>query len=147
MVPTARQPEKRYGLGAVNYRPGETVVPCEPRTRGRGIARLLEALVAKHPTGTVDVAWDNVATHHDDQVEAVARAAVGRPVLLYRPTSSPWLNPSELLGRRCRRAGTPGELFASATALLAAATDFFARYHREPRHRLAILGAKPAIVA
>jgi putative transposase len=147
MIPTPRQPEKRYGIGAVNYHTGETVVLFERRKRRREIAKLLEALVAKHPTGTIYVAWDNASTHEDDEVEDVVRAAAGRLVLLYLPTYSPWLNPIEMLWRHFRREVTHCELFASVKALLAAAADFFARYNREPRHMLSIIGAKPTIVA
>ena len=56
MIPTPGQPEKRYGIGAVNYHTGETVVLFERRKRRKEIAKLLEALVAKHPTGTIYVA-------------------------------------------------------------------------------------------
>jgi transposase len=147
MIPTPRQPEKRYGIGAVNYHTGETVVLFERRKRRREVAKLLEALVAKHPTGTIYVAWDNADTHQDDEVEAVVRAAAGRLVLLYLPTYSPWLNPIEMLWRHFRREVTHCELFASVKALLAAAADFFARYNREPQQMLSIIGAKPAIVA
>src|SRR5688572_21583882 len=73
MIPTPRQPEQRYGIGAVNYHTGETVVLFERRKRRREIAKLLEALVAKHPTGTIYVVWDNADTHQDDEVEAVVR--------------------------------------------------------------------------
>ena len=55
MIPTPRQPERRYGIGAVNYHTGGTVVLFERRKRRREIAKLLEALVAKHPTGTIYV--------------------------------------------------------------------------------------------
>ena len=144
MIPTPGQPEKRYGIGAVNYHTGETVVRFERRKRRREIATLLEALVAKHPTGTIYVAWDNADTHQDDEVEAVVRAAAGRLVLLYLPTYSPWLNPIEMLWRHFRREVTHCELFASVTALLAAAADFFARHNREPQRTLSIIGSKPA---
>lgn len=102
MIPTPGQPERRYGIGAVNYHTGETVVLFERRKRRREIAKLLEALVAKHPTGTIYVAWDNADTHQDDEVEAVVRAAAGRVVLLYLPTYSPWLNPIERRPDQCR---------------------------------------------
>jgi transposase len=147
MIPTPGQPEKRYGIGAVNYHTGETVVLFERRKRRREVAKLPEAPVAKHPTGTIYVAWDNADTHRDDEVEAVVRAAAGRLVLLYLPTYSPWLNPIEMLWRHFRREVTHCELFASVKALLAAAADFFARYNREPQQMLSIIGAKPAIVA
>jgi DDE superfamily endonuclease len=54
----------------------------------RRIAELLQAVVDKHPTGTLYVAWDNADTHEDDEVEEVVRAAAGRLVLLYLPTYS-----------------------------------------------------------
>src|ERR671932_2575468 len=128
MIPTPGQPYKRYGLGAVNYHTGETVVLFRRRKRLREVAELLQALVDRHPTGTISVAWDNADTHQDDEVEAVVRAAAGRLVLLYLPTYSPWLNPIEMLWRQFRREVTHGELFASIKALLIAAADCFARY-------------------
>ena len=94
MIPTPRQPYKRYGLGAVNYHSGESVVLFRRRKRRREVAELLQTLVDKHPTGTIYVAWDNSNTHEDNEVEEVVRAAAGRLVLLYLPTYSPWLNPS-----------------------------------------------------
>jgi hypothetical protein len=93
MIPTPAQPKKRYGIGAVDYHTGETVVLIRRRKRRRETAELLEALLEKHPTGTVYVAWDNSNTHEDDEIEAVLRGAAGRLVLLYLPTYSPWLNP------------------------------------------------------
>jgi transposase len=94
MIPTPAQPKKRYGIGAVDYHTGETVVVVRRRKRRREIAELLEALLEKHPSGRVYVAWDNSNTHEDDEVEAVVRGAAGRLVLLYLPTYSPWLNPT-----------------------------------------------------
>lgn len=82
MSPTPRQPEKRDGIGAVTDHTGETVVLFERRKRRKEIAKLLAALVAKHPAGTISVAWENADTHQDDEVEAVVRAAAGRLVLL-----------------------------------------------------------------
>jgi len=103
MIPTPGQPDKYYGIGAVNYHTGESVVLFQRRKRRKEIAQLLEALVEKHPTGTIYVAWDNADTHEDDEVEDVVRAAAGRLVLLYLPTYSPWLNPIEMLWRHFRR--------------------------------------------
>jgi hypothetical protein len=80
MMPTPGQPYKRYGLGAVNYYTGETVVLFRRRKRRREVAELLQALVDRHPTGTIYVAWDNADTHEDEEVEAVVRAAAGRLV-------------------------------------------------------------------
>jgi putative transposase len=147
MIPTPAQPDRRYGIGAVNYHTGETVVHFQRRKRRKEVAQLLEALLAKHPTGTIYVAWDNASTHQDDEVEAVVRAAAGRLVLLYLPTYSPWLNPIEMLWRHFRREVTHCELFASVKALLAAAAAFFARYNRDPQQTLSVIGAKPAIAA
>ncbi len=147
MVPTPGQPTKHYGIGAVNYHTGETVVLFERRKRRREIAKLLEALMGRHPTGTVYVAWDNADTHQDDEVEAVVRAAAGRLVLLYLPTYSPWLNPIEMLWRHFRREVTHCERFESVKALLAAAADFFERHNRAPENTLSIIGSKAAKAA
>jgi transposase len=111
MIPTPGQPKRQYGIGGVNYHTGETVVLIRKRKRRREIAEFLQALVDKHPTGTIYVAWDNANTHQDDEVEAVVRAAAGRLVLLYLPTYSPWLNPIEMLWRHFRREVTHCELY------------------------------------
>jgi transposase len=147
MIPTPGQPTRRYGIGAVNYHSGETVVLFERRKRRTEIAKLLEALVAKHPTGTVYVAWDNADTHQDDEVEAVVRAAAGRLVLLYLPTYSPRLNPIEMLWRHFRREVTHCELFANMNALLAAARECFARFNQRPQQILSVIGSKAANLA
>lgn len=141
MVPTPGQPRTHYGLGAVNYHTGETVVLTRRRKRRREVAELLAALVAKHPTDRIYVAWDNADTHADDEVEAVLRGAAGRLVLLYLPTYSPWLNPIEMLWRHFRREVTHCELFATIEALLDATREFFARYNRTPEKVLSIIGA------
>ena len=39
MIPTPAQPKKRYGIGAVDYHTGETVVLIRRRKRRREIAR------------------------------------------------------------------------------------------------------------
>jgi transposase len=144
MIPTPAQPQRRYGIGAVNYQTGETIVQFRRRKRRKEIARLLEALLEKHPTGTIYVAWDNASTHEDDEVEDVVRAAAGRLVLLYLPTYSPWLNPIEMLWRHFRREVTHCELFENVKTLLAAAADFFARYNRDPQQTLSIIGSNAA---
>lgn len=141
MIRTPGQPKKHYGIGGVNYHTGETVVMFRKRKRRQEIAELLQLLLDKHPTGTVYVAWDNVSTHQDEEVEAVVRAAAGRLVLLYLPTYSPWLNPIEMLWRHFRREVTHCELFETVKALLAAARDFFDRYNQIPSKVLSIIGS------
>ena len=143
MIPTPAQPKKWYGLGAVNYHTGETVVHIRRRKRRTETAELLQALLERHPSGTVYVAWDNASTHMDHEVEAVVRAAAGRLVLLYLPTYSPWLNPIEMLWRHFRREVTHCELFETMVALVTAAYDFFTRYNRTPERVLSIIGAYP----
>jgi putative transposase len=145
MVSTPGQPKKHYGIGAVNYHTGETLVIFRKRKRRREIAELLQMLVDKHPTGTIYIAWDNATTHQDDEVEAVVRAAAGRLVLLYLPTYSPWLNPIEMLWRHFRREVTHCELFETVRALLQAARDFFDRYNQMPDKVLSIIGARPIL--
>jgi len=144
MIQTPGQPYRRYGIGAVNYHTGETVVLIRRRKRRREIAELLQALVDRHQTGTIYVAWDNATTHENDEVEAVLRAAAGRLVLLYLPTYSPWLNPIEMLWRHFRREVTHCELFASIDNLIEAAHDFFARLNHQPAITLSVIGAHPA---
>ena len=141
MIPTPKQPEKRYGLGAVNYHTGETLVIFRRRKRRREVAELLEAVLDKHPDETIYVAWDNSDTHEDDEVEAVVRAACGRLILLYLPTYAPWLNPIEMLWRQFRREVTHCELYVSLTALILAAQDFFDRSNSMPHRVLSIIGA------
>ena len=141
MIPTPGQNHRYYGIGAVNYHSGETVVQVRKHKRRREIAQLLEQLLLKHPTATIFVAWDNANTHQDDEVEAVVRGAAGRLVLLYLPTYSPWLNPIEMLWRHFRREVTHGELFVSMKHLIAATYDFFQRYNLTPHKTLSIIGA------
>ena len=145
MIPTPMQPKRRYGLGAVNYHTGETIVLVRRRKRRREVAELLEALLEKHPHERIYVAWDNATTHFDDEVEAVVRGAAGRLVLLYLPTYSPWLNPIEMLWRHFRREVTHCELFESVKALVKASIEFFRRYNEVPEQVLSIIGAKPAL--
>lgn len=141
MIPTPGQPKVHYGLGAVDYHTGETVVIIRKRKRRLEVAELLQTLVQKHPTGTIYVAWDNASSHQDDEVEAVVRAAAGRLVLLYLPTYSPWLNPIEMLWRHFRREVTHCELFETVKVLIEASYDFFRRYNQTPHKVLSIIGA------
>ena len=143
MIPTPRQPYKRYGIGGVNYHTGETVVIVRRRKRRQEVAELLQLLLEKHPHETVYVAWDNCSTHEDDEIEAVVRAAAGRLILMYLPTYSPWLNPIEMLWRHFRREVTHCELFESVKALIAATLDFFKRHNQTPEKVLSIIGACP----
>ena len=145
MIPTPMQPTRRYGLGAVNWYTGETVVLTRHHKRRREVAELLEALLTKHPSETVYVAWDNASTHQDDEIEAVLRGAAGRLVLLSLPTYSPWLNPIEMLWRQfrarspianCSPASTrcsmrPGTFSAATTAPRAAGAPSWAHIPHE----------------
>lgn len=140
MIPTPGQPKVHYGLGAVNYHTGETVVIIRKRKRRLEVAELLQMLVEKHPHGIIYVAWDNASTHQDDDVEAVVRAAAGRLVLLYLPTYSPWLNPIEMLWRHFRREVTHCELFETVKVLIEASYNFFRRYNQTPDRVLSIIG-------
>lgn len=143
MIPTPGQPKVHYGLGAVNYHTGETVVLIRRRKRRQEVAELLEALLEKHPQETVYVTWDNAITHQDDEVEMVVRAAAGRLILLYLPTYSPWLNPIEMLWRHFRREVTHCELFLTIKDLITASYEFFNRYNQVPDKTLSLIGAIP----
>ena len=141
MIPTPGQPKVHYGLGAVNYHTGETEVIIRRHKRRQEVAELLQALLDKHPQGTIFVAWDNFTAHQDDEVEAVVRSAAGRLVLLYLPTYSPWLNPIEMLWRHFRREVTHCELFENVKVLMEASYNFFARFNKNPEKVLSIIGA------
>ena len=144
MIPTPQQPKKHYGIGGVNYHTGETVVIFRRRKRRPQIAEFLQHLLNAHPQETIYVAWDNVNTHQDDEVEAIVRSTAGRLVLMYLPTYSPWLNPIEMLWRHFRREITHCELFETVKLLLQASKDFFDRYNQTPGQVLSIIGANPA---
>jgi putative transposase len=146
MIQTPGQQQTYYGIGALNYYTGETVVQFQPHKRRQEMAQLLAALVDKHPTGTIYVTWDNAKTHEDDEVEAVLQAAAGRLVLLYLPTYSPWLHPIERLWRHFRREVTHCELFQTMQALLLAAQDFFDRFNQCPSKILSVIGSPAAKV-
>lgn len=143
MIPTPGQPKTQYGLGAVNYHTGETVVIIRKNKRRKEVAELLQALLEKHFTETIYVAWDNASTHQDADVEAVVRGAAGRLVLLYLPTYSPWLNPIEMLWRHFRREVTHCELFTTVKDLLEASYDFFNRFNQTPEKTMSIIGVFP----
>src|SRR5262249_52458037 len=117
------------------------------RKRRKEIAQVLEALVAKHPTGTIDVAWDHASMHEDEEREDVVRAAAGRLVVLSLPTDSPWLNPIAMLWRHFRREVTQCELFETKPALLAAGKACFDRFNQCPEKILSVIGSNAAKVA
>ncbi|WP_081929198.1 IS630 family transposase [Microvirga sp. BSC39] len=143
MIPTPMQPTRRYGLGAVNWHAGETLVITRHHKRRREVAELLQALLDHHRDKTVYVAWGNASTHEDEEVEAVLRGAAGRLVLLYLPTYSPWLKPIEMLWRQFRREVTPCELVDTLQDLLAATRAFFDRCNNTPDKVRTIIGAHP----
>jgi putative transposase len=143
MIPTPGQPKVQYGLGAVNYHTGDTVVIIRRHKRRKEVAELLEALLEKHPQETIYIAWDNASTHQDEEIEAVVRGAAGRLILLYLPTYSPWLNPIEMLWRHFRREVTHCELFLTLKDLISASYDFFIRYNQVPDKTLSLIGAIP----
>lgn len=141
LIPTPGQPNTHYGIGAVNYHTGETVVIVRRHKRRPEIAELLRALVDKHPHETIYVARDNASIHEDDEIEAVVRAAAGRLVLLYLPTYSPWLNPIEMLWRYFRKEVTHCELFETMKALIAETLAFFQRCNATPVRILSVIGS------
>lgn len=147
MISTPKQPKKRYGIGAVDYHSGKTVVKLEKHKRREQIAALLEDLLEKHPDKTVYIAWDNVNTHSQGKIEEVLRSAAGRLVLMYLPTYSPWLNPIEMLWRHFRREVTHCELFASVNALIQASAVFFSNYNNMPGKTLSVIGANPTKIS
>jgi transposase len=141
-LPTHGQDERGYGIGAVNYHTGETVMVTRDHKRKDDVAVLLRALLNRHSTGTIYLAWDNATTHFGGDIETVLKHADGRLVQLYLPTYSPWLNPIEMLWRSMRYAVTHCELFMSLDELKAAFLDYF-RTLRSATVR-SIIGTKAA---
>ena len=143
MIRTPGQNRTHYGIGAVNYHSGASVVIVREYKRRLEMAELLTLLLEQHPQQTIYVVWDNASTHRDGAVEAILKQANGRLILLYLPTYSPWLNPIEMLWRHFRREVTHCEFFVSMQELTMATLDFFARYNLEPKQLLSIIGAIP----
>ena len=112
MIPTLYQPYRHYGLGAVNYHIGATLLLIRKHKWRREIAELLDALLDNHPTETIYVAWDNANTHQNDEVEAVVQRTVERLILLSLPTYRSWLNSIKMRWHHYRREVTHCELFA-----------------------------------
>ena len=140
MIPTPRRNHKRFGIGAVNYYTGDTVVLFRYHKRRHDILQLLQNLLEKHPVGRIFLVWDNVSTHWGSLIEDFLAFAEGRLILLYLPTYSPWLNPIERLWREFRRQVTHDELFESLHDLVEAAKACFRRWNTMPELVCSLLG-------
>lgn len=103
MIPTPMQSLRRYGLGALNWHTGQTIVIARRHKRRRKGAELLEAILHHDRHERIYVAWDNASTHQDKEIEAALWGAAGRLVLLHLLTYSPKLSPIEMLWRHFRR--------------------------------------------
>ena len=141
-IPTHGQDERAYGIGAVNYHTGETVMITREHKRKPDIAVFLRALLAHHPTGTIYLAWDHATTHFGGDVDKVLKEANGRLILLYLPTYSPWLNPIEMLWRNMRYNVTHCELFITIDDLETAFLNYFMTTSEDAVRR--IIGSKAA---
>jgi transposase len=141
-IPTHGQDERAYGIGAVNYYTGETVMITREHKCKVDIGVFLRALLARHATGTIYLSWDNSYTHFGGDIEIILKEANGRLVLLYLPTYSPWLNPIEMLWRSMRYSVTHCELFEAIGELESAFLDYFATTPKETV--LSVIGSKAA---
>ncbi len=141
-IPTHGQDARAYGIGAVNYHTGETVMITRDHKCRSDVAVLLRTLLAHHETGTIYLTWDNATTHFGGEVDQVLKEANGRLVFLYLPTYSPWLNPIEMLWRSMRYNVTHCELFVTIDDLKAAFLDYFATTPKETVR--SIIGSKAA---
>ncbi len=141
-IPTPGTEQRAYGLGAVNYHTGQSVMITSRRKRKADVAMMLRKLLACHGEGTIYLVLDNSPTHFDDDIDDVLKEAKGRLILLYLPTYSPWLNPIEMLWRTMRYAVTHCELFETLDALTAA---FLAYFQVTPYATIrSAIGSKPA---
>jgi putative transposase len=142
MIPTPGQEQRAYGIGAVNYYTGQTVMTTRLQKRRADVANMLRQLMTRHPTGTIYLVLDNSRTHFGADIDAVLNESHGRLVLVYLPTYSPWLNPIEMLWRSMRYAVTHCELFTSLAELEAAFLKYFAALAQETV--CSIIGSKAA---
>ena len=135
-IPTHGQDERSYGIGAVNYHTGETVMITRKHKRKGDIVAMVQALVDRHPTGRIYLTWDNAYTHFGGEIETIRKEAQGRLILLNLPTYSPWLNPIEMLWRSMRYSVTHCELFTELSDLETAFLDFFITTPKETVKRM-----------
>jgi transposase len=139
-IPTHGQDERAYGIGAVNYHTGETVMMTRDHKQKGDIVAMLRALLQRHATGRIYLTWDNAYMHFGGEIETVLKEAEGRLILLYLPTYSPWLNPIEMLWRSMRYGVTHCELFTELSELEKAFLDYFIITPKETVKR--IIGSK-----
>jgi transposase len=144
MIATPGKPAKQYGIGAVNYHSGETFVIFRKSKKRAQIAEFLRLLLDRYADKRIILAWDNVHTHKDGEVEKIELEFPDRLKLLYLPTYSPWLNPIEMLWRHYRREVTHCELFEFPENLIDASKNFFEKYSHNPQRILSIIGSKAA---
>jgi putative transposase len=81
-IPTHGQNERAYGIGAVNYHTGETVMITRAHKRKGDVAAMLRTLIERHATGRIYVTWDNTHTHYGGEIATVLKEANGRLILL-----------------------------------------------------------------
>ena len=141
-IPTHGQDERAYGIGAVNYYTGKTMMITRDHKCKVDIGIFLRALLAHHTTGIIYLTWDNSYTHFGGDIDIILKEAKGRLVLLYLPTYSPWLNPIEMLWRSMRYGVTHCELFITIADLEAAFLDYFVTTPPETMRR--VIGSKAA---
>jgi len=148
MIPTPAQPTKRYGIGAVDYHTGETVLLIRRRKRRRReIAELLEALCWRsiRRGGSTWPGITQIPTRRRRRSRrSFAEQRVGW-LCFTCPDLQPLAEPHrDALWRHFRREVSHCELFPTIKALVWAAYAFFERYNRRLREVLSIIGSDPA---
>lgn len=101
VVPYRNRHRKKVSvIGALALRPalGRVELLCDfhpdSHVRGEQAAAFLHRVLAEHPTGPVDVVWDNLAAHKSPIVKEVV-AANPRLTLHHLPPYAPDLNAAE----------------------------------------------------
>lgn len=92
-----RSNTRRRYAGALDAASGRVVWTGGDKMGVAGLQRLLRAIRAAYPTGTVLLVWDNWPVHQHPAV--LATAAALEIELLWLPTYAPWTNPIEKLWR------------------------------------------------
>jgi hypothetical protein len=139
---TMTQPDKYYGIGAVNYHTGETVVQFQRRKRA--IRRLPNCWKRWLRSIRLGQSLSPGITLIPMRMMKWKKSCVQRLDGLSCSTCQrtvPGSIPLKCVFRHFRREVTHCELFETKQALLTAAQECFARFNRCPKNILSVIGS------
>jgi transposase len=109
-----RGPEKTWVYGALRVADGQEVTMTAPSRNSVGYQRLLAAVEAANPAGTIVVVTDNLSSHTSVSTRTWL---AGHPRIQHAfiPKGACWLNLQEGWWRLFRREALAGQSFATPT--------------------------------